>query len=203
MGIGCDEVELTHLIYLPSGEGVIVRTAEPQDAPSIQAYIHGLSPASRQSRFLGSLNVLSPAELARMTRADHGSGRTLIAELATDGPRIMIGEARYAVAPDGLGCELAVSVAEAWRRRTLGSQLLAGLVRRAKSLRIRYLFGDVLRTNEPMRALVRKLGFSETAPIGDARLVRITKDLTLAHTSVAEVGLRGLAPATQTCSIAV
>jgi acetyltransferase len=194
MGISFDEAKLAHPICLPSGESVIVRAAGPRDAARIQAYIRGLSPASRQSRFLGSLNELSLSELDRMTRADHGSGRTLIAELARDGARTMIGEARYAIAPDRLGCEFAVSVAEAWRRRTLGSQLVAELVRRAKGLGIRYLFGDVLRSNEPMRALVRKLGGAETAPIGDARLVRITKDLTLAHTSVAEVGPFGLPP---------
>ncbi len=181
---GCDDSELAQLLYLPGGERVTVRPAGPQDAESIQAYIHGLSPASRHSRFLGSLNELSPGEIHRMTRADRWSERTLIVEIAVEGGRRMIGEARYAVAPDRLGCEIAVSVAEAWRRRALGTQLLANLARRTKGLRVRYLFGDVLRSNEAMKALARKLDFGITAPIGDARLVRITKDLAFAALSL-------------------
>ncbi|MGP0093927.1 MAG: N-acetyltransferase family protein [Xanthobacteraceae bacterium] len=175
---------MTQLLYLPGGERVTVRPAGPQDAESIQAYIHGLSPASRHSRFLGSLNELSAAELHRMTHADHRSERTLIAETAAEGGSCIIGEARYAVAADGLGCEVSVSVAEAWRRRALGTQLLANVARRTKHLRVCYLFGDVLRSNEPMKALARKLGFGITAPIGDARLVRITKKLALVSSVV-------------------
>jgi RimJ/RimL family protein N-acetyltransferase len=181
-GTGSDDSDLAHRLYLPSGEGVTVRPAGPQDAESIQGYVRGLSTSSRHSRFLGSLIELSVAELHRMTHADHRSGRTLIAEIAVQGGSAMIGEARYAVAPDRVGCEIAVSVAEAWRRRTVGTQLLAHLAHRAGTLRVRYLFGDVMCTNEAMKALARKLGFGVTALIGDARLVRIMKDLYLPGT---------------------
>src|SRR5262249_30815161 len=155
----------------------------------IQAYFRNLSPLARQRRFLGALNELSPAELDRIARADCRSGCTLIAEHLADADHRIVGEARYALAPDRLGFEVAVSVAEAWRRRSLATQLLAHLERKADSLGARYLFGDVLRANEPMRALAQKLGFSETAPIGDARLVRITKDLPSLHSSLADAGL--------------
>jgi GNAT superfamily N-acetyltransferase len=175
-GSCCDESELAHALYLPGGECVMVRPAGPQDAEAIQAYIRHLSPASRHNRFLGSLSELLPAELHRMTHADGWSQGTLIAELAAEGGWTMVGEARYAVAAD-LGCEIAVSVADAWRRRGLGTRLLANLARRAKNLRVHYLFGDVSRSNEAMQALVRKAGFGMSAPIADARLVRITKEL--------------------------
>jgi RimJ/RimL family protein N-acetyltransferase len=200
---GCDEFASARVLCLPSGECVLVRPAGPQDSGSIQAYIHGLSPASRHHRFLGSLNELSPAQLHRMTRTDDRSEGTLIAEIAVEGGSTMIGEARYAVAPDRLGCEIAVSVAEAWRRQGLGTQLLANLARRAKNLRVRYLIGDVSRSNEAMKALARKTGFDLSAPIADARLVRITKDLFLAQTSHADTALPGNAPAAQSWPIAV
>jgi len=138
-----------------------------------------------------------------MTRPDHRSEGTLIAEIAVEGGSTMIGEARYAVAPDRLGCEIAVSVAEAWRRRGLGTRLLANLARRAKNLRVRYLIGDVLRSNEAMKALARKAGFGLSAPIADARLVRITKDLSLAQTSHADTALPGNEPAAHSWPIAV
>src|SRR5262249_3253503 len=119
----------------------------------------------------------SPKELCRMTHTDRRNQLAVIAETMVAGARVMIGEARYAIAPDGLSCEIAVSVAEAWRRRTLGTGLLEILARRARSLGVRCLTGEVLRANEAMTALARKAGAVITTPIADARLIYVTKDL--------------------------
>jgi hypothetical protein len=56
-------------------------------------------------------------------------------------------------------------------------QLLADVECRARNLGARYLVGDVLRSNEAMQAFARKAGFTMTGVPGDARLVRIVKDL--------------------------
>ena len=145
----------------------------------IQAYIRGLSAASRRNRFLGALNEISSSELHAMTHGDRRRHPALIAESIVDGARTMIGEARYAVAPDGLSCEFAVSVAEPWRGKTLATLLVGIVAYRAKALGLRYLVGDVLRSNDAMLALARKTGFAVTGPVADARLVRIAKDLSL------------------------
>jgi GNAT superfamily N-acetyltransferase len=73
--------------------------------------------------------------------------------------------------------EFAVSVAEAWRRKTLATLLVGVIASRAKALGLRYLVGDVFHSNQAMIALARKSGFAVTEPIADARLVKITKDL--------------------------
>jgi RimJ/RimL family protein N-acetyltransferase len=172
-----DERHHVHAVHLPCGETVTVRPAHPQDTDSIQAYIRILSPASRRNRFLGALNEVSANELYRMTHTDRGSHPVLIVENVIDGASTMIGEVRYAVAPDGFSCEFAVSVAEAWRRKTLGMLLVGIIASRAKALGLRYLVGDVFRSNQAMIALARKSGFAVTEPIADARLVNITKDL--------------------------
>lgn len=175
------EPEPVQALFLPDGAGVQVRPAAPRDESVIQAYIGGLSSKSRFDRFHGALNELPAAELHRMTHQVDARQQTLIAEALSDDDTAarMIGEARYAVMPDGRSCEFAVSVAEAWRRRTLGMQLLRNLAWRAKRFGVRYLVGDVLRTNAAMTALARKTGFRITAPIADDRLLRITKDLSL------------------------
>jgi GNAT superfamily N-acetyltransferase len=178
-GISPDEPDLVHALHLPIGERVTVRTARPQDSGMIQAYIRSLSPASRRNRFLGALNEVSANELYGMTHTDRCSYPALIAENVVEGACIMIGEARYAVASDGFNCEFAVSVAESWRRKALGTLLVGIVVYRAKALGLRYLVGDVFRSNEEMIALARKTGFAVTSPIADARLVKITKDLSL------------------------
>jgi RimJ/RimL family protein N-acetyltransferase len=174
-----DAPELGQAVHLLCGEKVTVRPACPHDTGMIQSYIRGLSSASRRNRFLGSLNEVSENELYRMTHADRYTHPALIAENIVDGDRTMIGEARYAVTPDGFRCEFAVSVDETWRRKTLGTLLIGIVVSRVRALGLRYLVGDVFRSNEAMIALARKTRFAVTEPVADARLVKITKDLSL------------------------
>ncbi|MBV8755154.1 MAG: GNAT family N-acetyltransferase [Hyphomicrobiales bacterium] len=165
---------------LPDGLRVTVRPACPWDAGRVQDYVRGLSLASRYDRFLAPVNELSPAELARVGGGGPRHG-TLIAEIKIGGVRIMIGEARYAVgSSDGLTCEIALSVADAWRGRGLGTLLMDYLECRARSLGVTTLVGDVLRSNTAMRTLARKSGFGLGVP-ADAKLVRIVKDISAAR----------------------
>ena len=116
-----------------------------------------------------------------MVHLDRQSQLALLAETLVDGALIVIGEARYALSPDGLECEFALSVADDWRGRGLGTLLIADVECRARTLGARYLCGDVLRSNELMKALVRKNGFLTSYLPRDARLVRIAKDLALSR----------------------
>ena len=163
---------------LPDGSRVTVRPACPGDAGHIQAYVRGLSPSSRYDRFLAPMNELSPAELARIGVSGETQG-TLIAETKVGGVRIMIGEARYA-ASNGATFEIALSVADAWRGRGLGTLLMDQLECRARNLAVTTLVGDVLRSNAAMRTLARRSGFDTGVP-ADARLVRIVKDISAAR----------------------
>jgi GNAT superfamily N-acetyltransferase len=174
-----DEPDPGQIVQLLCGQKVTVRPARPQDTGIIQAYIRGLSPASRRNRFLGSLNEVSANELYRMTHTDRCSHAALIAENVVEGECTMIGEARYAVVPDGFHCELAVSVDDTWRRKTLGTLLVGIVAYQARALGLRYLIGEVFRWNEAMIALARKTRFALSGPVADARLVRVTKDLSL------------------------
>jgi len=179
---------------LPDGARVTIRTACPWDAGRLQDYVRGLSPPSRYDRFLGPVNELSPMELERISGPDDGHG-TLVAEMKVAGARSVIGEARYA-ASGPLSWEIALSVSDGWRGRGLGTLLLEYLECRARSLGLRALVGDVLRSNEPMRTLARKAGFGTGVP-ADARLVRIVKDI-----SGARVGTPCAQVMTSTLSIA-
>jgi acetyltransferase len=171
---------LNGIARLPDGARVSLRPVFPGDAARIQDYVRSLAPSSRYARFLGPVNELSPAELDRI---GHGDDRqaTFIAETKIAGTRVVIGEARYAAAPDGARFEIALSVAEGWRGRGVGMLLLDFLECRARSLGMRALIGDVLHSNTAMRKLARKAGFALTGVPGDARLVRIVKDISAAR----------------------
>jgi acetyltransferase len=158
-------------------EEVTVRPARPQDTGMIGAYIRALYFASRRNRFLGSVNEISANELYRMTHGDDVARPALIVEAVDGDARVMIGEARYALMPDGFTCEFALSVAEAWRHKGIGTLLIGIIEGRAKALGARNLVGDVFRSNDAMTALARNAGFAVTRPVLDDRLVRITKRL--------------------------
>jgi GNAT superfamily N-acetyltransferase len=176
------------------GVRVTVRPVCPRDAGGVQEYLRGLAPSSRYDRFLGPVNELSPAELERVT---HGDGRhmSLIAETTVGGACMVIGEARSAVAADGLTAEIAVSVADAWRGRGVGVLLLQHLECRVRGLGARTLVGDVLRSNAAMKKLARKTGFDMTGVPADARLVRIVKDISAPELPCAQLTAAGLSVA--------
>jgi GNAT superfamily N-acetyltransferase len=155
---------ITHLSAPPpahtwrsfGGRQVTIRPARPDDAGMLQSYIRGLSLGSRHNRFFGALSELPRAELDRLTHMDHPGQVTLIVEISGEDTPTVIGEARYAVLYDPAVCEFAISVAEAWRRKGLGSLLLGDLQSRVRALGVRTLVGDVLRSNETMPGICAK-----------------------------------------------
>lgn len=168
-----------HALGFAAGARVTVRPIGTHDAGVLQAYVRALSPEARYNRFFGALHELPAAELDRVLHLDRKYELALIAETRVDGASIVIGEARYALAADRLEAECALSVADRWRRKGLGTLLLADIECRAKRLGARHLGADVLRSNEPMKALARKTGYLLADVPRDARLVRIAKDLML------------------------
>ena len=147
------------------GEVVTVRPARLEDAGMIAGYIRALSFASRYTRFLGPVNELTPGDLYRMTHGDDAAPPAVIVVSGDADARSVVGEARYAL--DGITCEFALSVADPWRRKGLGT-LLIGIIEGAKLLGAHYLVGDVLRSNQAMLALAHKLGFAVTRSVLDA-----------------------------------
>jgi acetyltransferase len=117
----------------------------------------------------------TPADLYRMTHSVDATPPALIVESGNGDARTVIGEARYAL--DGIACEFALSVSEAWRDKGLGTLLMGIIEDRAKLLGAHYLVGDILRSNQPMLALARNLGFAVTRLVLDDRLFKITKRL--------------------------
>lgn len=165
----------SHTVHLPGGERVTVRVARPADGEIVQAYVRELSVSARYNRFFGALRELPPAELTRITHMNQSSRATLIAEIGGSEP-IMIGELRYAVLSDA-ACEFAISVADGWRGKGIGSLMLNDLKCRVRALGVESLVGDVLRLNQTMLAFAHKTGFDIAARSGDPRAVRIVKDI--------------------------
>jgi GNAT superfamily N-acetyltransferase len=169
----------SQVFCLPGGERVMVRMIRPQDAAGLQTYLRGLSAEARRNRFLGALNELAPAQLERLSHMDRLGESALLGFADTGGESRIVAEAILVIAPDSQRGEIALSVADAWRGKGLGTLLLRNLECRARMISARYLFGDVLRTNSAMKNLARKAGFAIRSPFTDARLVEIVKELSM------------------------
>jgi RimJ/RimL family protein N-acetyltransferase len=167
---GASDALLTH-----GGAAVTLRVLREEDADALQAYFRGLSPRSRYNRLTGAASEL-PARLLDAFTHQRDDGRlSVLATIRVDGAERIIGEARYAFDHEAASVELGLSVADAWQGQGLGMGLIANLQSRAAALGAGTLFGDTLRSNDPMQALARKAGFKFAPTPGDWRQVRFEK----------------------------
>ncbi len=164
---------------LPGGERIIIRVVRPHDADALRVYFGGLSGESRYLRFLGALGELTAKQLARLTERGGPDEVALLGFAQARNTSHLVGEAVLARIPGSARSEFALSVTDAWQRKGVGAALIADLECRARMHGARYLYGDVLRTNTPMKNLARKADLALRSPFTDARLIEIGKDLSV------------------------
>jgi GNAT superfamily N-acetyltransferase len=140
---------------------VLVRPVRATDALLLAEGFARLSERSRRMRFLGPKDELSAGELRYYTDVDHHDHEALVA-LDPASPRIA-GVARYVRdSGDPQAAEIALTVADDWQGRGLGTELLARLSYRARQEGICRFTGMVSHDNVPMGMLMRSVGAVET-----------------------------------------
>jgi acetyltransferase len=186
LGAGC-------LRRLSDGREVVIRAARGGDEPLIQAFIGGLSLASRYQRFFLALHELSAPVLEHIVRGDAHSEAALLA-LTAQGE--VVGLVQY-VGPETLErAEVAVVVADAWRRVRvgLGAQLLMHLERVATAAGVEHVEADILRDNIAAIQLASKLGARVGKSPNGGGLVRVVRQLAAATEGVDLVSFRRIFP---------
>lgn len=154
-------------VVLADGRAVTVRPILPQDADAEQSFVAALSPTTRRRRFHHGLIELPASLLRQFTEIDYRSHVALVAEaLGDDDEPLLVADARYILADDAANAEFAVVVADDWQGIGLGSELMRRLARHARRSGLSRLCGDVLASNDPMLALMHKLG-ARLAPHSD------------------------------------
>jgi GNAT superfamily N-acetyltransferase len=143
----------------------LVRPIRAADqAALIQAFGH-LSETSRYTRFLRPIKHLTAEEARYFTDVDHRNHEALVA-IAPGGELIAV--ARYIRQEDPEKAEVAVTVADEWQDRGVGSHLLHELAARARESGITAFVGICLVENHRMLDLVRELGpHAKTRCVGD------------------------------------
>lgn len=156
----------TAALVLADGAQVGVRQIGARDRDAFSSWFGRLSDESRRKRFLGPKPKLSGRELTYLTEVDHVSHTALV---AVDECGRMIAEARYATGePAGRVADFAVTVADEWQGRGVGTRLAARLVSAARANGIERLTAMTLWENEAAIALLHRLGFLRSGYDGDA-----------------------------------
>lgn len=156
---------------------VRVRPVRPADAAAIQAFVRGLSDATRRLRFFAPVRELTPGMLKRLTEVEGGPDQVLVCFAGAGGAARIVALAQYAVDADGETCEVALVIADEWQGRGLGRLLLAELVESAREAGMTRIVGDVLRGNDAMLGLARASGFEVGHSHHDATMFRIRRYL--------------------------
>lgn len=137
------------------GAELWVRPIEPDDRVALDAFVRALSDTSRYRRFLRSVKQLASSELTHLCDLDHVDAEAL---LALDSEGEIVGVARYfRLADRRTAAEVAVTVADEWQHRGVGTLLLRRLVVLAESHGIETFVATCLATNADMILLLREL----------------------------------------------
>lgn len=148
------------VVALMDGSEVTIRALRREDAQLERDFIRNLSPESRWMRFLGQVAEPGDSLLRKLTELDYQHDMAFIALAREDGITREVGVSRYSLTPDGKQCECAVTVADAWQGKGLGTILMRDLIDIARRRGIRSMFSIDAADNEKMRELARDLGFN-------------------------------------------
>jgi len=128
--------------------GITIRPLRNGDGDVVQAVFDRLGPASRQLRFGGAKNVLSPADLELLSRVD--ADHHVLVAFAGSTP---VGIGR--LVRHGCSAEVAFAVADEWQSRGVGRVLADRLAADARAAGITSFHADVRPDNVRSLALLR------------------------------------------------
>jgi RimJ/RimL family protein N-acetyltransferase len=144
-------------VALRDGSRVVIRPVRAADAPLLADGFARLSARSRRMRFLGDKKTLSLSELRFLTEVDHHDHEALAALNPAD--ERGVGIARYIRdAEDPKAAEVAVTIADGWQGRGLGTELLARLAARAREEGIQRFTATASVDNAAVARLLRNMG---------------------------------------------
>jgi GNAT superfamily N-acetyltransferase len=157
------------------GEDLItIRPIRFSDTAMEAAFIRGLSPETKHYRFLGGVSELSPRELKRMCDIDGEHSMAFVATTPRNGVETEIGVSRYVPNSKADTREIAVTVADEWRLKGLGTMLMQRLIQSARSHGVKHLYSIELADNTAMQVLAQELGMTASRDPEDTHQVIYT-----------------------------
>lgn len=142
------------------GELVTIRPIRIADAEMEAEFIRRLSPETKHYRFFGGVKELSPIQVSHLCDVDGKHSMAFVATIQRDGRETEIGVGRYAPNSRADVREIAVTVADEWQRKGLGTKLMKQLIQSAQCNGVKQLYSIELSDNAVMRSLAKDLNMS-------------------------------------------
>jgi GNAT superfamily N-acetyltransferase len=156
---------------LRDGSQVVVRPLLQTDREAERTFIESLSPESRHFRFLCTIGHPSEALLDTLTHVDQVHKVAFAAVVHEDAHERIVGVSRYTTERDQRHAECAVTVADEWQDKGLGTALMRHLIDFARARGVIHMRSVDSAHNLGMRALARFFGFHVRVDPSDASQV--------------------------------
>jgi GNAT superfamily N-acetyltransferase len=156
---------------LLDGTRVLIRPIHKEDAALEREFIEHLSARSKRLRFLGAIGAASDTLVRQLTEFDDQREAAFAALVARDGAKHFVGVSRFSLGADRKSCECAITVADEWQHKGLGTLLMRHLIDVARERGVREMVSLDAAENPEMRELAEYLGFSREADPLDATQV--------------------------------
>lgn len=139
------------------GLSVRLRLTRPTDRPAVRGFLEGLSPDTRQRRFLAAMPQVSRDMVRHFTFYDPRERLVVAATAPADGTEDLVGLADVALMSTGLA-ELAVVVDDDAQGRGVGKLLTEAIASLAIQQGATHLKAELLEHNRAMLHLMDRLG---------------------------------------------
>jgi len=163
---------------LPNGRTLLLRPVRPEDGPPLQGAFSLLGPDEIRERLVHAGEDVSADVVQRLTHPNPKSEIVLVAaEQLPPGEAVVGALARAAIVPGSRQAEYTILVSHFVAGQGLGRQLMRKLVKWARRKYLDRLYGDVLKSNEPMLQLAQSLGFKPQPHPDSPDLLRMVLEL--------------------------
>ena len=150
---------LTKVFTSKDGRDVLMRPIRPYDEPLVKELYDGFSEETQHYRFFHAIKDITHEQLVRYCHIDYDREISLVAEL--DGK--LIGMSRLMLDPGDSTAEFSVVVTDEYQKKGVGEHMVRHILDVAKSKKLEKVYATVLKTNNPMKKLAKKLGFKVEA----------------------------------------
>ena len=160
-----------------NGESVAIRPIKHNDRMLEAEFINQLSDEAKHYRFLGGVNQLSDSDLAKLCDVDYHDSMAFVAITSNSESPVEIGVVRYCKSEEGDKHEMAITIADDYRKSGLAKSLFEQLISYAKIHDVKSLYSIDLNDNQDMRVLAEQFGMSSKRDPDDAHQIIYSMNL--------------------------